>query len=191
MTIRILRLRSTFARPADATAYAAGDEVSNSATAGSVVRATFDLTGFSRGRILQAGIDITPASGSFVVTASDMELLIFKTPDVSAVVGDNVTDPIVASTRCKAIGHYRFDDGAWLNPLAALTAGASAFQQVAATNVVGLATPTLQSPTIHGFTFQGQTLAQRELTAVLHTLAAWTPGAVVNTIGITLDLEVE
>lgn len=31
--MRILRMRSTIARPADATAYAGGDEVSNHATA--------------------------------------------------------------------------------------------------------------------------------------------------------------
>src|SRR3990167_7436248 len=48
---KVFRLRSTIARPADATVYAAGDEISNSATAGSVVRATFNLVGFKRGRL--------------------------------------------------------------------------------------------------------------------------------------------
>lgn len=187
------RMRSTFVRPADATAYTAGDEVSNSATAGSVVRATFDLSGFTRGHIQGAAIDVTPASGNVVITAFDLLLLIFKTPDAPAAVGDNVTHPIDAATRAKAIGAYRFDDGAWVNQLGALTAGTSAFQLVPAQCTIPLATPTLQAQYWpgHPFDFTGQTLAQRELTAVLVTLANWTPLGVANTFGITLDLEAQ
>lgn len=189
----ILRLRSTFARPADNTAYAAGDEISSNATAGSVVRATFDLSGVTRGRILAAALDVTPASGNFVVTAADMELQIYRTPDAPAAVGDNVTHPIAATTQCKAIGTWRFDDGAWLNQLGAVTAGTSAYQEVAAHITVPLATPTLQAAHVpgHFFSFPGQTLAQREFTAVLRALAAWTPTGVINTFGITLDLDVD
>jgi len=62
--MKLFRLRSTIARPADATAYAAGDEISNHATAGSVVRATFNLRGFTRGRIFAAALDLTPASSN-------------------------------------------------------------------------------------------------------------------------------
>src|SRR3990167_5273111 len=107
---KFVRLRSTIARPADATAYAAGDEISNSATAGSVVRATFNLAGFKRGRLIAAEIDLTPASGNVVTTAADLDLLIFKTADVPAAVGDNVTNPIAAASRAAAIGGVRFGD---------------------------------------------------------------------------------
>src|SRR5690554_5656768 len=102
------RMRSTFARPADNTAYQAGDEISNHATAGSVVRPTFDLSGFTRGRILAAEIDITAASSNVVTTASDFELLIFRTGDVPAAVGDNVTQPLAAATAALAVAAFRF-----------------------------------------------------------------------------------
>jgi len=186
-------MRSTVARPADITQYAAGDEVSNSATAGSVVRPVFNMSGFSRGRIHGATIDVTPASGNLVITAADFELAIFHTADVPAAVGDNVTNPIGADVMAKAIGVFRFDDGAWNNQLGAQTAGTSGYQRVAAHVTTPLATPVLQEPYVLGFSFDfsQKTLAQREFTAVLRTLSAWNPTAVVNTFGITLDLEVE
>lgn len=193
MSGKVLRMRSTFARPADATAYTAGDEVSSNATAGSVVRATFNLDGFTRGRIMAAEIDLTAASSDVVTTASDFELLIFRTPDAPAAVGDNVTHPIAAATRALAVAKFRFDDTGWVGPLGTVAAGTSQSQAVMAHLVQPLATPVLQAPYAPGFffNFEGQTLAQRELTAVLRALAAWTPLGVVNTFGITLDIEAE
>jgi hypothetical protein len=41
------------------------------------------------------------------------------------------------------------------------------------------------------FNFEGQAIAARSLTVVLRALAAWTPLAVNNTIGISLDLDLE
>lgn len=191
--MQVKRMRSTIARPADNTAYQAGDEVSNSATAGSVVRATFDLSGFSRGRILAAEIDLTAASGNVVTTASDFELLLFRTPEAPAAVGDNVTHPIAAATRALAVARFRFDDTGWTGPLGTVAAGTSQCQAVGAHYVQPTAAPTLQMlfPAGYVFDFGGLTLAQRSLTAVLRTLAAWTPTGVANTFGITLDLEVE
>jgi hypothetical protein len=189
--VKMVSLRSTFSRPADATQYAAGDEVSNHATAGSVVRATFDLTGFSQGQIMSAGIDITPASSNVVITALDLELMLFLTKDVPAAVGDNVTHPITGPQRITAIGIFRFDDGAWTNQLGAVTASTSAAQQAMAHLVQPLASPVLQAPFYPGHHFQFDGVANKQLTAVLRTLAAWNPTAVVNTIGISLDLHVE
>ena len=190
--MKIIHLRSTTTRPADATAYVAGDEIANSATPGSVVRATFDLSGFTRGRVISVAVDITPASGSFVVVASNMQIALFRTPDAPAAVGDNVALSIAAATRAKALGHFVLDDGAWMNPAGAFTAGASAFQEVPAMLYLPTATPVVVQH-VEGatFDFTGQTLAQRELTAVIQALAAWTPLAVVNTIGITLDILAE
>ena len=191
--MKTFRLRSTFARPADATAYAAGDEVSNHATAGSVVRATFNLDGFTRGRIFAAALDVVAASGNVVTTASDFELLIFKTPQAPSAVGDNVTHPIAADTRTLAVGGFRFDDTGWTGPLGTVAAGTSQHQAVMATLVQPLAANVLQYPHVPGFFFDftGQTLAQRELTAVVRALAAWTPTGIINTFGITLDIEAE
>ena len=188
---KILRLRSTIARPADATAYAVGDEISNSATAGSVVRATFDLSGFRQGRILAAEIDLTAASGNVVTTASDLDLMIFRTDEVPAAVGDNVTNPISAANRAKAVAGFRFDDTGWTGPLGTVAAGTSQFQAVTPTLVQPLATNVLQYPWPPGYMFDFEGMATKTFTAVLRALAAWTPTGIINTFGITLDIEAE
>lgn len=187
---RIVVIRSTIARPADNTAYAAGDEVSNHAAAGSVVRATFDFTGFQRGLILAASLDLTAASGDVVTTAADFELILFKTATVPAAVGDNVTHPIAAATKTLGPATFRFDDTGWTGPLGTVAAGTSQIQKVSAHTVVPAATPTLQQTHLgHPFEFkQGEAAT---LTAVLRALAAWTPTGVINTFGITLDVDVE
>lgn len=189
---RILRPRSTLARPADNTAYQAGDEISNHATAGSVVRATFDLSGYRQGKILAAEIDLTAASGNVVTTASDLELLLFRTGDVPAAVGDNVTNPIAAATRALAVARFRFDDTGWTGPLGTVAAATSQVQAVHPTLVQPLATNVPEFPYAPGFpfTFEGQPISLWTLTAVLRALGAWTPTGVVNTFGITLDIEV-
>lgn len=188
---KILRLRSTIARPADATAYAAGDEISNSATAGSVVRATFNMAGFTGGRIVAADMDMTPASGNAVTTAGDFELMIFRTAEAPAAVGDNVTNPITAAQRAAAIAIFRFDDTGWTGPLGTVAAGTSQHQSVMATLVQPLATPVLQAPFYPGFYFDLTGQATKGFTVVLRALAAWTPTGIINTFGITLDIEAE
>ena len=199
----LIRPRSTIARPADNTAYGAGDEISNHATAGSVVRATFDLTDYRRmldeaafgrrkvqGRILAAEIDLTAASSNVVTTASDIELLIFKTADVPAAVGDNVTHPIAAAVRALAVARFRFDDTGWTGPLGTVAAGTSQVQAVMATLVQPLASNVPEYPHVFGFPFQFGESDTVSFTAVLRALAAWTPLGVANTFGITLDIEV-
>lgn len=191
MAGKILRLRSTIARPADNTAYAAGDEISNHATAASVVRPTFNIRGFTQARITDAAIDLTAASGNVVTTALDLELLLFRTADVPAAVGDNVTHPLTAAQRAAAVAIFRFDDTGWTGPLGTVAAGTSQFQAVGAHTVQPLASPVLQYPWPVGcpFTFDG--VGTAELTAVLRALAAWTPTGIVNTFGITLNIEAE
>lgn len=189
---KIIRVRSSFARPADITAYAAGDEISNSATAGSVVRATFNMAGFRQGRIVAAELDLAAASGNVVTTASDFDLLIYRTAEVPAAVGDNVTHPISAVSRAAAVAGFRFDDTGWTGPLGTVAAGTSQFQAVTPTLVQPLAANVPQYPWPPGYIFsmEGQENTPT-LTAVMRALAAWTPGAVVNTFGITLDIEVD
>ena len=196
---RIIRLTSTFVRPADNTAYTAGDEISNSATAGSVVRPTFDLSGFTRGRILGCAVDITPASSNLVITALNFDVIFFKTVDVPAAVGDNVTFPITGAQRRLAVGRFLFDDGGWANPLGAYAASTSGYQDVPAGLPIPLATPTLYDSYQHAacFDFTGglangvSTGTNRQLTAVFQVLAAWTPLGVANTFGIAIDVDAE
>lgn len=189
MKSKVFRLRTTIARPADNTAYAAGDEISNHATAGSVARATFNLAGFRRGRILAAEIDLTAASGSVVTTASDFDLLLFKTGEVPAAVGDNVTNPITAAQRAAAVAGFRFDDTGWTGPLGTVAAGTSQHQAVMATLVQPLASNVPQYPHPPGYVFDFNDVETPTFTAVLRALAAWTPTGVVNTFGITLHFE--
>jgi len=188
---KILRLRTAVIRPADNTAYQAGDEVSNHATAGSVVRATFNLAGFRRGRIIEAAIDITAASSNVVTTALDLELLVFRTYEAPAAVGDNVTNPLTAVERAKALAYFRFDDSGWTGPLGTVAAGTSQFQSVAAHVVQPLATPVLQYPAPRGAIFSLEDMGSNtpQLTAIVRALAAWTPTGIANTLGITLDIE--
>jgi hypothetical protein len=190
---RIIRYTATTTRPADVTQYAAGDEISNSATAGSVVRATIDLTGFTRGKILQMGMDITPASSNLVITALNLKALIFKTADAPAAVGDNVTFPVTGAQRRLMVGGFLFDDGGWENPLGAYTASTSGFQETTAMQAVPLATPTLATPWEFAgcFDFGGSLYTARTLTVCLQALATWNPTAVVNTIGMVFDIDVE
>lgn len=189
MLLKQMRLRSTIARPADNTAYQAGDEISNHATAGSVNRPVFNMAGFNRGKILAAEIDLTAASGNVITTASDFELLIFRTADVPAAVGDNVTHPIAAAVRALAVGVFRFDDTGWTGPLGTVAAGTSQVQAVGAHLVQPLATNVPQSPWPAGFYFDFNGYDTKTFTAVLRALAAWTPTGIINTFGITLDIE--
>lgn len=188
---KILRIRSTVARPADATAYAAGDEISNSATAGSVVRPTFDLSGFNNIRILSAEIDLTAASGNVVTTALDLDLVVFRTSEVPAAVGDNVTNPITAVQRSISVADFRFDDAGWTGPLGTVAAGTSQHQAVSAHYVQPTSTPVLHypQPAGYGFSMEGQTT--KTLTVVLRAGAAWTPTGIINTFGITLNIEAD
>jgi len=188
---KIIRIRSTIVRPADNTAYAAGDEISNHATAGSVVRATFNLAGFNQGKIYTAEIDLTPASGNAITTAGDFELMIFRTAEAPAAVGDNVTNPITAAQRANALAIFRFDDTGWVGPLGTVAAGTSQHQVVGAHVVQPTATPSLQTVWPAGDFFDISDQAVKTLTAVLRPLAAWTPTGIVNTFGITLSIEAE
>lgn len=176
---KTIKVSSTsFTRPADATAYAAGDEVSNSSTAGSVVRPVFDFTGFTMVHPKEVRIAWTPASGNTVVTNADFEILLFKTDDVPSAVGDNTTHPITAP---KAIEASRFLPvaGGWLNQLGAAAAGTSATQRV------GLAVGNLATDS---FEFkQGET---QSLTAVVRALSAWNPGNVAQDFSLFLEVEV-
>jgi hypothetical protein len=72
-----------------------------------------------------------------------------------------------------------------------VAAGTSQHQVVGAHLVQPLATPVLQAlwPTGNFFDISDQ--SAKTFTAVLRALAAWTPTGVINTFGITLDIEAE
>jgi hypothetical protein len=193
---KIRRYTFTFTRPSDATQYAAGDEISNSATAGSVVRGTVDLGfGVRKAKVVRAGIDITPASATLVITALDFSLIAMKASDtlLPAAVGDNVALNISGAARNKA-AKFSFVNTAWTSPAGALTAGTSGFQEVVSA-VSGAGSGAIPG-NLFDFT-QGDLLpttvasTARTLTFMLQAIGAWNPGAVVNVFNIAVDIEIE
>ena len=187
---RIIRATSSFTRLAVTTQYTAGDEISNHATAGSVVRPTFDFTGFNRGRVLGAGIGIV-SDGTIVITALNFDMLLWKTAQVPTAVGNNVTFPLTGLQRTQAVGRFLFDDGGWVNPLGAYAASTSAWQQVPDTMMLPISAPEAVHSDGANFDFTGSAIGSRELTAVMQALAAWNPGNVANTFGAVLDIVAE
>jgi len=185
------RIRSTIARPAVATAYAVGDEVSNSATASAVSRMTFDLTGLKNVRILSSHLEVTAASGNVVTTNLLFEVLLYRTDEVPAAVGDNVTNPLTSLERATAVGFFHYDDGGWWGPTGQAGAGGSQAQGVGAHMVQPTATPTLITLYPAGYIFNMDDVDTKSLTAVVRAMGAWTPGAIINTLGLTLHIEAE
>lgn len=187
---RIIRVTSSFIRLANTTAFTAGDEISNHATAGSVVRPVFSFDGFTRGRILGAGVGID-SDGTIVITALNFDMLLWKTAQVPAAVGNNVAWPLTGAQRTRAVGRFLFDDGGWQNTLGAYSAGTSAYQYVPAGHPIPLATPTLYAQHTPGFFFDFSQGEAATLTAGFQVLAALDPGTEADTYSIVLDAEVE
>jgi hypothetical protein len=186
---QVRRLTSSFTRLADTTLFAVGDEISNSAAAGSVVRPTFDFSGMQRARLLGMGIGIL-GSTTIIIAALNFDVLLWKTNEAPAAVGNNVTWPITGLQRTQAVGRFLFDDGGWQNTLGAYAANTGAYQYCPAGYPVPIATPTLYEPT-GGFIvdFTGQPFDTRQLTAGFQVLAALDPGVETDLYQIVLDVE--
>src|SRR3990167_3736812 len=81
------------------------------------------------------------------------------------------------------------NEAAWTGPLGTAAAGTSQFQAVTPTLVQPLATSVTQYPWPQGYFFEFTDDEAHTFTAALRAQAAWTPLGVVNTFGITLDIE--
>lgn len=176
----IVRLTANFSRPADNTAYATGDAIANSGTAASVTPLTFTLPADRRGRLTGARCTVTPASGNLVITALDFDLLLFRpAADIPFAAGsyiaDNAQMSISAAAMREMIGVFTFANGAWRNPLGALTAGASGWQAVATT-------------TRSNYPFDVGDLGSTIL-GVVQAKGSWTPTGIVNRFDFALDFE--
>ena len=178
---KITKLEATFSRPADNTAYQTGDIIANSTTAASVVPMTFTLPSDRFGRLIGARCVVTPASGTLVITALDFDLLLFRpvtsVPFADAgYPADNAQMSITAAAMRELVGVFSFANGAWRNPLGALTASTSGWQAVAPT------TRTL------GYGFNVGDVGS-SLIGVVQVKAAWTPTGVINRFDFVLDCE--
>ncbi len=177
------RIAANFSRPADNTAYSAGDIIANSGTGSAVVPITFTLDRPS-GRITGCRCVVTPASGNLVITALDFDLLLFR-PEASipfAAAGypaDNAALPISAAAMRELVAAFRFSAGAWRNPAGTLVAGITGYQSQALNS----------SRAIAPFNVDG--LASQSLLGVVQVLAAWTPTGVVNRFDFALDVDLD
>lgn len=171
---------ASFSRPADNNAYTSGDIIANSTTAASVVPLTFPVTPVA-GFITGCRCVVTPASGNLVITALDFDLLLFRpvTSIPFAAAGypaDNAAMSITPAAFRELIGVFSFVNGAWRNPLGALTASTTGWQGVAPSTRI-------QYPYDNG-TGVG-------IIGVVQVKAAWTPTGIVNQFDFTLDIEYE
>lgn len=178
----VSRTIATISRPADATAYATGDAIANSATPASVLPLTFTLA-MPQGRLMGAQCVVTPASGNLVIVALDFDLLLFR-PNTGipfaagSYPGDNLALNVSAAAMRELVGVFAFANGAWRNPAGALTAGVCGVQAVA---------PAARA----AYLFDVADQSTQTLIGVLQAKGAWTPGAVVNQFDIALDVDLD
>lgn len=173
-------LTATFSRPADNTAYTAGDNIANSTTAAEVTPLTFSLPR-SSGRLTGCRCVVAPASGNLVITALDFDLLLFRpSTDIPFAAGSYPADNAAMATTAAAmrdlVGVFSFLEGAWRNPAGAVTAGAAGFQWVAHT------------PATARFNLTG---LDDELIGVVQARDAWTPTGIVNRFDFYLDADLD
>lgn len=170
-------LKANISRPADNTAYTAGDAISNSATQSAVVPLTFKLPPPSSSGILTGcRCVVAPASSNLVITALDFNLLVFApATDIPFAAGsypaDNTALAVTAAAMREMIATFTFANGAWLNPAGALTAGVAGTQAVA--------------PVIAAARFNvapGATLI-----GILQATGSWTPTGIVNRFDFALN----
>ena len=181
------RVTATFSRPADNTAYAAGDMIANSTTAASVVPITF--TGAAgeaggSGRLTGCRAVVAPASGNLVITALAFDLLIFR-PATSipfAAAGypaDNAALTVSAAAMRELVAVFSFSASAWRSP-----AGSTSVAGVAGYQAVALNSARPYAPfDLHGLP------TSADLLGIVQAQAAWTPTGVVNQFDFTLDIE--
>lgn len=178
-------LTATQTRPADNTAYTAGDHVANSGTGSAVLPMTFQTGDYRQLAIHGARCTILPASGNVVITALDFDLLLFK-PSATTVPfaagsypADNAAFTFTQTMYKNLVAAYRFVNGAWRNQLGALTAGTVGHQSAAA--LTGRAFATLDN--------EQMALPVPNLIGCIQILAAWTPTGILNTFDFALDVE--
>lgn len=175
----------SFTKPADATAYAAGDHIANSLTGASVVPMTFTPaeTLAGGGRLTGVRCTITPASGNLVITNCAFDLLLFRpATDIPFAAGsfpaDNAALAVSPVALRSLVGVFPFVAGAWRNPAGSVAAGGLAGWQAVAS--AGRSPAVFDLSALAGAT---------TLVGVLQAQAAWTPGAVAQQFDFALEVE--
>lgn len=175
-----LLLKANFSRPADNTAYTAGDAIANSGTGTAVVPLTWRLPS-TNGRLTGCRAVVTPASSSLVITNLDFDLLVFApATDIPFAAGgfpaDNAAMAITAASFRELIATFSFVNTAWRNPAGGVTAGVTGTQAVA---------PVIADAK---FSIAGPTYAIQQLVGVVQARAAWDPTGVINRFDFALNM---
>lgn len=176
------QVTATYARPASAGPYAAGQIIANSATAGSVVPITFTVARVAggSGRITGGRCVVTAASGTIVLPAFDLVLFRPATNIPFAAGGypaDNATLTISSAAYIECVGVITFSVSAWRNATGGATASGATIWQAASFTARPYAPFNLAS------------LSASTLLGVLQAQNAWAPGAVINTFDFVLDTD--
>jgi hypothetical protein len=170
---------ASFANPASAGAYQAGDAIANSTTASAVVPLVFDLP-YPVGYITGARCVVTPASGNLIIAAFAFDLLLFKSEkDIPFAAGsfaaDNAALTLTTAAQRNLIARIPFSAASWASGLGSVVTGAASGRQEAGI-VSRMAAP---------FHASG---APPRLIGLLQAQAAWTPTAVINQFDFVIDL---
>lgn len=167
---------ASFSRPADNTAYQAGDAIANSGTAASVVPLVFDLP-FTAGYVTGCRCVVTPASSNLVIANFAFDLLLFRpekdTPYAAgSFIADNSAMTITAASYRHCVSRIPFASTGWYSGAgSASVAGATGRQEVAVAN--------------RGFSVPGKPY---QLIGVVQAQAAWTPTGIANQFDFVLDM---
>lgn len=173
------RCVAMFNRPADATQYSVGDNITATGTA---VPIEFTIP-FTSGRVTGCRCVITPASGSLVIAACDFDLILFRpvadTPFAAgAYPADNAALVIPGLGQEEQIGVLQFTNSNWRSGAGSTTvAGASGYQRGAI----------MSSAPFFPFNISGITGATT-IRALVQAQGVWNPGAVVNKFAFALDV---
>lgn len=177
------RVIATYARPADNTAYAVGDNIGNSITAASVLPITFTAARVAggSGRLIGGRCVITAASGTIVLPAFDLLLFRPESGIPFAAAGypaDNAALNISAAAMIQLIGVLSFSATGWRNQAGGATAAGLSVWQTA--KVLG---DRAYAP----FNLASTSLAT--LLGMLQAQNTWTPTGIVNTFDFALDVD--
>jgi hypothetical protein len=179
------RVTATLTRPADNTAYQAGDIIANDAIAANVVPLTFQAARVSggSGRLTGCRAVVAPASGNLVIANLAFDLLVFRAaaniPFAAAgYPADNAQMTVTAAAMRELVAVFSFLATGWRSGLGSVTAaGVAGWQAVSQTSGRNFAPFNLAS------------IPSQNLVGMLQAQAAWTPTGIANQFDFALDVE--
>lgn len=177
------RITASMSRPADNTAYSAGDLIGNSGTAASVVPITFSgaarISGGS-GWMTGCRCVVTAASGTIVLPAFDLMIFRPATNIPFAAAGypaDNAALNVSAAAMKELVAVFSFTATAWRNQAGGVTAAGDHIYQVVS--------PSGRDREM----FNLASVSSADLVGLMQAQNTWTPTGIVNTFDFVLEID--